>query len=182
MEFLGKTIVALSCVICAHVLIPSHAWIASLIFVAVAFRWWSQGDPDKVFLVSIGAAVLAGVIMLVSVSTSGGGLLALNETGRSTTSSVARTSSHRAPIVPDLPEDPILGGSARVQVIRPQIELQSETFHLCDGDNKTAELTFILRADPEEQVFTQECYCSIFFCLFQNIWFIGLCRMDYRLL
>ncbi len=63
----------------------------------------------------------------------------------------------------DLPDDPILGGSARVQVIRPQIELQTETFHLCQGDNETAELTFILRADPgEEQVRKNLVFCCCF--------------------
>lgn len=151
-DIAGKTTVALCCVIIGHVLVPSHSWIASLAFILVAFRLWAQSDPDKVFIASIVLAVLCGAfavalhgsVLQVSKNKTRG-----NDPPRPMDVPSTKPRSHE----PDLPEDPILGGSARVQVIRPQIELQTETFHLCEGDGATAELTFILRADPgEEQV------------------------------
>jgi hypothetical protein len=152
-DIVGKTTVALCCVVVGHVLVPRFSWIASIVLILVLFRLWAHHDPDKVFIASIVAAVACGVF---AVTLNGSVHVARNETklkDAESTSEGLTPKQLRAHAGSDDLADPILGGSAFVQVIRPQIELKSETFHLCEGDNSTVELTFILRADPgEEQV------------------------------
>ncbi len=159
-EALGKALVAACCVVSAYALAPGQWILVSVLAVLVAFHHWSR-NPDRTFVASCAIAILAvGFVSVRSIVVTsvilpdviGGVADQRSPANAEGTATVRRghhgPSAHEQQAVED---DPVLGGATMVYVVDPRIELVSRTYHLC-GPDETAELVFVLRADPGEDV------------------------------
>ena len=144
----GKTACAVLIIIAIGIVLPSHLVLASAILIAAMLIRWDD-HPDGVFLACVLlvlAALLfvAGAHFVAHVPPGGKPSVRLG--------SASRTSGHApGPPIPlgerhhfeAVEPDDILGGSAEVLVLVPELEIETRTYHTCPG--QAAELRFYLR-------------------------------------